>query len=38
MEIGCELVDWINLAQDREQQLSIVNTVIKFGFHKIWGI
>jgi hypothetical protein len=30
-EIGCEGVDWILLAQDRDQWRATVNT---FGFHK----
>jgi hypothetical protein len=26
--IGCDGVDWINIAQDRDQQRDLVNTVI----------
>jgi hypothetical protein len=29
-EIGCEVVDWIHLAQDRDQWRALVNTVMKF--------
>jgi hypothetical protein len=28
-KIGCEGVDWIHLAQDRDQLLAVVNTVIE---------
>jgi len=28
-EIGCEVVDWIHLAQDRGQWQALVNTVMK---------
>jgi hypothetical protein len=27
-EIGCEVVNWIHLAQDRDQWQALVNTVI----------
>jgi hypothetical protein len=30
-------VDWMQLAQDREQWLAPVNTVMKLGFHKRQG-
>jgi hypothetical protein len=33
-EIGCEDVDWMYLAQVRYQWRALVNTVIKFRFHK----
>jgi hypothetical protein len=28
-EIGCEVVEWMHLAQDREQWRALVNTVMK---------
>jgi hypothetical protein len=31
-------MDWINLAQDREQWLALVNAVMDFEFHKMLGI
>jgi hypothetical protein len=36
-EIGWSGMDWIDLAQDRDQWRSLVNAVITFGFHKILG-
>jgi hypothetical protein len=33
-EIGCGGMDWINMAQDRDQWWGLLNT---FGFHKIFG-
>jgi hypothetical protein len=27
-EVGCEVLDWIELAQDRERWLALVNAVI----------
>jgi hypothetical protein len=29
--------DWIALAQDRDQWMALVNTVMEFGFHKVLG-
>jgi hypothetical protein len=29
-EIGCEGVDWIHLAQDKDQRRAFVNTAMKF--------
>jgi hypothetical protein len=31
-------MNWIYLAQDRDQWRTLVNRVTKFGFHKILGI
>jgi len=31
-------MDWIDLVQDRDRWWALVNTVLNFGFHKIWGI
>jgi hypothetical protein len=36
-EIGWDGMDWIDLAQDRDQWRALVNTVITFGFLKIMG-
>jgi hypothetical protein len=35
-EIGWDGVDWIDMAQDRDQWRALVNTV-HFGFHKMLG-
>jgi hypothetical protein len=37
-EIGLESVDWINLAQDREQCRVLENTEMNLVFHKSRGI
>jgi hypothetical protein len=37
-ETGLEGVDWIRLAQDRDQWRAVVNKAMNFGFHKIRGI
>ena len=29
-EVGCEGMDWIDVAQDRDRWLALVNTVMKF--------
>jgi hypothetical protein len=34
-EIGWDGMDWINLAQDRDQWMALVNTVMNPGFHKM---
>jgi hypothetical protein len=34
-KIGWDGMDWIDLAQDREQRRALVNTVMTFGFHKM---
>jgi hypothetical protein len=31
-------MDWIVLAQDRNQWRAIMNAIVKFGFHKMLGI
>jgi hypothetical protein len=36
-EIGWGGVDWIDLAQNRDQQRALVNTGMNFGFHKLLG-
>jgi hypothetical protein len=36
-EIGWSGVEWIDLAQDRDQWRALVNTVTAFGFHKTLG-
>jgi hypothetical protein len=37
-EIGWEDVDWIHLAQDRDQWWALVKTVMNVQVHKRWGI
>jgi hypothetical protein len=37
-EIGCEDVDWIQLAQDTVQWRDFVSTVMNFQFHKRRGL
>jgi hypothetical protein len=36
-EIGWVFMDWIDLAQDREQWRALVNTVMNLVFHKMLG-
>jgi hypothetical protein len=36
-EIGWGGIDWIDLAQDRDQWRALVKTVMYFGFHKMLG-
>jgi hypothetical protein len=37
-EVGYEGRDWINVAQARDTWRALVNVVMNFGFHKMWGI
>jgi hypothetical protein len=36
-EIGWDDMDWIDLAQNRDQWRALVNTVMNLGFHKMLG-
>jgi hypothetical protein len=36
-KIGWGGLDWIDLAQDRDQWRALVNTAITLGFHKMLG-
>jgi hypothetical protein len=36
-EIGWDGMDWTDLAQDRDQWMALVNTVMNFVFHKLLG-
>jgi hypothetical protein len=38
IETGREAVDWIHLAQDKDQWRTLVNMVMTFAFHKRQGI
>jgi hypothetical protein len=36
-EIGWDGVDWIDMAQDRDQWRALVNTVLNLRFSYAWG-
>ena len=36
-EVGCEGMDWIDVAQDRDRWLALVNAVMKLRFPKNVG-
>jgi hypothetical protein len=37
-EVGCEVMDWIELAQDRDRSRALVNKVMNLRVHKMRGI
>jgi hypothetical protein len=37
-EIEWDGIDWIDLAQDRDQRRALVNTVMNLWFHKSWEV
>ena len=37
-EVGCEGVDWIDVAQDRDRWWALVNVVMNIRIHETWGI
>jgi hypothetical protein len=37
-ETGRQVVDWLCLAQDRDQWQALVDTIKAFGLHKRWEI
>jgi len=37
-EVGCVVMDWIDLAQDGDRWRALVNAVMNLRFHKMRGI
>jgi hypothetical protein len=37
-EVGCGVMDWIDLAQDKDRWRALVNEAMNLGFHKMRGI
>jgi len=38
LELGCGVIDWIELVQDRDRWQALVNALIRFVLHKMRGI
>jgi hypothetical protein len=37
-EIVCDVLDWIQLTEDRVQSRALVNIIMNLWFRKSWGI
>jgi len=37
-EIGCQGLDWINVARVRDKLRAVVNKVMNLGVHEMWVI